>query len=671
MLFALQPSVVATTEGGTGLGYSKISIRGTDASRLNVSMNGITLNDAESEEVFWVDIPFIQSFLKSAQIQRGVGTSTAGTASFGGGINMMTASPSEKAYGNAEFSLGSYNTYITSIGAGTGISKSGLSFDARYSHSETDGYIRNAYGKLNSLFTSFGWKNKNNLLRANYIYGDQHTGITWEGISLEKYYSDRRYNPSGEYYDAAGNVHYYDNETDNYKQHYIQVFYTHKFNQHLAWNSALNYTGGSGYYENYKGSAKFSKYGIDPQVIDGVTYKKSDIIIRQQLGNDYFSGYTGLSYVNNGLDLSGGAGYSYYGGDHWGNIIWSMYNNNIEENLQYYKNDGRKKELNFFVRANYEFGQYLIAYSELQYRNINYKMRGIDKDFFSLYNNKKYNFINGTFGLTCNLNVNNKFYASVSVAHRDPSRSDIKESIKAKRQEELNSERLVDYEIGYKYTSGKFTAMANLYLMEYKDQLVATGKLSETGHVVKQNAPNSYRRGVELVLGWQPVSLIRLDGNLTLSRNKIRNFTSYVDTYDNPNDWTPLAQTQINYNTTNIAFSPDYTAMVMLTCTPTNTISFSLSNKFVGKQYMDNSSSADSKVPAYMTSSLNASKSLRLKNGSKIVLSGTVDNLFDNRYYAYGWIYRAVFADGSKQHLEQGVFPQAKINFIIRIAYEF
>lgn len=671
MIFSLQPSVVATTEGGTGLGYSKISIRGTDASRLNVTLNGITLNDAESSEVFWVDIPFIQSFIKSAQIQRGVGTSTAGSASFGGGINMLTNSPANNAYGSAEFSLGSYNTYISSIGAGTGLTKRGFSFDARYSHSETDGYIRNAYGKLNSLYTSLTWRNKNNLLRTNYLYGDQRTGITWEGISLEKYYSDRRYNPSGEYYDVAGNIHYYDNETDNYKQHYLQLFYTHRFSKHLAWNSAFNYTRGDGYYENYKAETKFSKFGLKPQVVDGITYKKSDIIIKQQLDNDYFAGYSGLNYVNAGLDMSAGVGYSYYGGDHWGNVIWSMYNNNIPDNFQYYKNDGRKKEFNLFARAQYKLGRHFVLYSELQYRNINYKMRGIDKDFFPLSNNRKYNFVNGKIGLTYNLDKNNSFYLSASLANRDPSRSDIKESIKSERGDDIKSERLLDYEIGYKYITGNFTAMANLYLMEYKNQLVATGKLSETGHVIKQNVPDSYRRGIELVLGWQPISSLRLDGNLTLSKNKIKKYTSFIDTYDNPNDWTPLAQTQIYYKKSNIAFSPEYTAMLMLTCKPYKDISFSLSNKFVGKQYMDNSSLAEAKVPAYMTASFNASKCIRLQNGSKLVFSGTVDNLFNNKYYAYGWIYRALFADGSKQHLEQGVYPQAEINFIFRIAYEF
>lgn len=671
MIFALQPSVVATTEGGTGLGYTKISVRGTDASRLNVTMNGITINDAESQEVFWVDIPFIQSFLKSAQIQRGVGTSTAGTASFGGGINMLTASPSENAYGNAEFSFGSYNTYITSIGAGTGLSRQGFSFDARYSHSQTDGYIRNAKGGLNSLFTSFGWQNANNILKVNYIYGDQRTGITWEGISLEKYYSDRRYNPSGKYYDVAGNIHYYDNETDNYKQHHTQVFYTHRFTDNLVWNSALNYTRGDGYYENYKASAKFSKYGINPQVIKGTTYKKSDLIIRQKLSNDYYAGYTGLDYTNNGLEISGGAGYSYYGGDHFGNVIWSMYNNNIPDNFEYYRNDGRKKELNLFARAQYEINSYLTAYSEVQYRNINYKMRGDDKDFFSLYYNTKYNFVNGKIGLTLNINRNNKFYASASLSHRDPSRSDIKESIKSKRADEIKSESLKDFEIGYKYISETLTASANLYLMEYDNQLVATGKLSETGHVIKENAPDSYRRGVEFAIGWQPVSLFRFDGNMTLSKNKIKNFTTFIDTYNNKNDWNVMPQTQIHYKSTNIALSPDYIAMAMLTCNPSQSFSFSFASKFVGKQYMDNSQSAESKVPAYITASLNASKFIILRNGSKISISGTIDNIFNNRYYAYGWIYRAIFADGSAQYLEQGVFPQARTNFILRIAYEF
>ena len=302
LVLELQPSVVTTTEGGIGLGYSKISIRGVDASRINVTTNGITLNDAESQEVFWVNLPMMQSFLSGVQLQRGAGTSIGGSPSFGGGINMVTSQAAEKAGGKAEFSIGSYDTYITTIGASTGISPKGWNFDVVYSHSDNGGYIRNAKGKLNSLYTTFGWQGKENSLKFVYIFGDQSTGITWEGITREEMEQDRKYNVSGKYKDAAGNVHYYDNETDNYTQHHAQILYKHLFNQNLSWNTVFNYTHGFGYYENYKEDAKFSKYGLEPQVIKGETYKYSDLIIRQKSRNNLFAGYTSLDYTSKKID---------------------------------------------------------------------------------------------------------------------------------------------------------------------------------------------------------------------------------------------------------------------------------------------------------------------------------------------------------------------------------
>lgn len=679
MILALQPSVVATTEGGLGLGYSKLSVRGTDDSRTNVTLNGIAINDGESQQVIWANLPSIQGFLQSVQLQRGVGTSVNGTSAFGASINMQTASPAANPYGAAQFALGSYQTYMTTVAAGSGITKHGFSLDVVYSHNSTKGYIRNAKANLNSLYASLGWRNENNSLKINYIFGDQVTGITWEGCPLElnpdhptaNYYADRRYNVAGEYYDQAGNVHYYDNETDNYQQHFIQGIYTHQFNPFLTWNTTFNFTKGDGYYENYKADAKFSKYGLQNQTIGDTTYKKSDLIIRQTMDNQYFAATSNLNYNTRNIRSTLGVAYSNYNGDHFGNVIWGMYNQNIPDNFSWYLNNGLKQDVSVFLRAEWDITQKITAFADLQYRHVGYTLSGNDKDFVSVESKMSYHFFNPKAGITYNPSPRSKFYASVAVAHREPTRSDIKESIKSKKVDDISQERLIDYEIGYKYTAPKFSATANVYFMEYKNQLVATGKISPVGYVIKENIPDSYRRGLELAAAWQAVTWLRMDANLTLSKNKLKNFTAYIDTYDNPNDWNSVEQTRVHYSKSNLTLSPEIIGMAMLTVNPCKTISLSLNGKYVGKQYMDNSSSAIAEVPSYFVAGFHAGKDFKLKNNSALQLSFTVDNLFNHKYYSYGWIAQSRFADGSAPVFARGVYAQAEINFIAKVAYKF
>lgn len=671
MILSLQPSVVATTEGGLGLGYSKLSVRGSDGSRINITLNGIAINDGESQEVFWVNLPSIQNFLSSVQLQRGVGTSANGPAAFGASVNMNTVSGGSDAYGNAEFSLGSYQTYMTTISAGSGLSKHGFSFDFAYSHNNSRGYIRNAKADLNSLFVSMGWQNACNSLKLNYIFGDQSTGITWEGISLEDYYSNRRYNPAGEYYDDAGNVHYYDNETDNYRQHYIQGIYTHRFSDALVWSTTLNFTKGDGYYENYKYDTKYSKYSLSPQVVGGVTYESGDFIIQKAMDNEYFAGITSLSYSADHLNITGGISYSIYSGDHFGDMIWAKYNQNIPDNYRWYFNNGRKGEFSAYARGEWNISGPVTLFADLQYRHIGYELEGSDDDDVALDSEYGYDFFNPKAGVTFNVGRNSKFYASLSVGHREPSRADIKESIKSGKADLIKNERLLDYELGYSYASSKVALGVNLYFMEYDNQLVSTGKLSESGYVIKENIPDSYRRGVELSIGWQALRSLRFDANLTLSRNKLRNYTLYIDTYDNDNDWNPVEQTEMFLKKSNLTLSPEIISMAMATFAPAESLSFSLIGKYVGEQYMDNSSLDIARVPGYFTASFNANKEFTLKNSSRIRLQLCVDNLFNNKYYSYGWIYYARFANGAPDYVEEGVYPQALINFTARIAYSF
>ena len=676
MMLGLQPSVVATTEGGLGLGYTKMSVRGSDETRTNITINGIAMNDSESQQVFWVNLPSIHSFLGSAQLQRGVGTSSNGAGAFGASLNLQTASNKPDPYGAAEMSAGSYGTFMTTIAAGTGISPKGFSFDAVYSHGQTDGYIRNAKADLNSLYLSGRWTAKDKQFKLSYILGDQATGITWEGVSPQMYAVDRRYNIAGEYYDEMGNVHYYNNETDNYMQHYIQAAYTQSFGEFWSWNTIFNFTKGDGYYENYKADTKFSKYGLENAVIDGKLYKKSDFIVQQAMDNSFYAANTSLIYNKAGLKASAAASYSYYDGDHFGDMIWCKHIS-FDQPHRWYENNGTKHDYSAYIKCEADFGKHFTAFADLQYRGVSYELSGMDKDFANLQWNHNYNFLNPKGGITYTPDNFQHFYASIAVAHREPSRSDIKESIKSGAADALKAERLVDYELGYRLATEKVSLTANLYFMEYKDQLVATGKLSDVGYVIKENIPNSYRRGLELAAAWQAAQFLRLDGNITLSQNKAVDYTAYIDTYDNANDWNPVEQTKVFFNKTNLILSPEVVGMIMASVSPGSGLELSLSGKFVGKQYMDNFNSDFSEVPSYFVSSLNVSKEFSLKKSSSAVaasalrLSLAVDNLFNNKYYSYGWIYQAWFADGSSPYIEQGVYAQAPTNFMFKVAFEF
>jgi len=668
MVLSLMPSVVSSTEGGNGLGYSSLRIRGSESSRINVTLNGISLNDAESQEVFWVNIPSFTSFLQDIQVQRGVGTSTNGPAAFGASINMRTLFTAQEPYGVADFSIGSYNTLLTSVGAGTGLLKSGLSFDLRYSRNRGDGYIRNAKTDLGSLFATAGWFNGDNSLKLTYIMGDQMSGITWEGVSKEQMESDRRFNSAGSYYDKAGNLHFYQNETDNYVQHHIQAQFSHRISVDLVWSSTIHFTKGDGYYENYKNNRKFSEYKLPVQRVKEIEYTRSDVVIRQALDNNYIALNSSLSYNSKGFNSTAGVTYSYYDGDHFGKLIWSMYDNNIPENHQWYLNKGFKADLSAFARVEKSIGSKIVAFADLQYRRVDFTLSGDDKDFASLDWKGEYNFINPKGGITLNLNSNNQIYASVAVGRKEPGRSDIKESIKALTAADIKPERLVDYEAGYRLKTNKVTISANIYLMEYKDQLVPTGKLSETGYVIKENVEKSFRRGIELSSSWKPNKYLGVDANLTLSRNKILDYIWYLDQFDE--NWNLVSQRAIKFENSEIAFSPSVTGMGMLTLLPSRSSSISVHGKYVGKQYMDNTANQFRSVPQYFVLGLRASKSFEIKSERYLDIHFFIDNILNRKYFSNGWVYSAEFLNG-ETYSEEGLYPQAEINFTAKVSFRF
>lgn len=667
LFLGFQPSVVATNEGGTALGYSKMRVRGSDGTRINVTLNGVALNDAESQEVFWVNIPALTGMLQSVQVLRGVGTSSNGPGAFGASINMSTIAPSQKPYGEVEVSGGSYNTALLSASVGSGITQSGFNFDMRYSYGTTEGYIRNAFARLHSLYASAGWMDGNNSVKVSYILGKQRSGITWEGIPKEMLEIDRRYNPAGEYHDSHGGIHYYDNETDNYLQHHLQAHYIHQFSSSWLWNVTLGYVKGDGYYENFKEDKKFSEYALDPQSVGGVLYKRSNVVIQQLMDNSSFTATSNLKYRSDHFSGVANISYSLYDGDHFGNLKWADHNENIPDSYSWYFNNGVKDDLSAFLRGEYSLlGDKMTLYGDLQYRHILYQLSGEDKDFASLDKVLKYNFFNPKAGVSYRIDSRNSLYASLAVGHKEPTRNDIKEAIKAGRGDDILPERLLDYEVGYLYGGASLTFGANLFFMEYKNQLLETGKKSETGYSIKENVPKSYRRGVEFSFGWQAFKWLIFSGNWAFSLNRIDDYTLWVDCYDNPSSWGELPQRSEHLGSTTILMSPSSVGGASATFSPLPRLSFVVSGKYVGKQFYDNTSSDLRSIPAYFVMSFNTYYSWR-----KIKLSIFVDNLLNKKYVADGWVYRALFADGSDPYVEEGLFPQAGINATIKISYSF
>ena len=671
MMLSNLPSVVSTTEGGNGLGYSYMRVRGSDGSRINVTLNGIALNDSESQEMFWVDLPALTSFIQNAQLQRGIGTSVNGSGAFGASLNMQTLSINSDAYGSGEFSYGSWNTVTTTLGAGSGLLENGSSFDIRYSNNHGNGYVRNSGGDLNSLYIRAGYTKRKDNVAINFLYGDQKTGIAWNGTPGYMLTSNRRYNPAGEYFDEAGNVRYYDNETDNYKQMHLQGAWQHQFSDRLFTSFTLNYTNGFGYYENYKYNRKFSKYGFPNQTVNGVNYSKSDFIIRQILDNDYYAANFSLNYITEDCRSTTGIFYSTFDGRHFGKVLWSKYNESIQQKYRWYDNRGDKSDFTVFSKLEKRLVGNLYSYLDLQYRRVTYRLRGPDDDLTSLDYYSFYNFFNPRAGVLIKGKNGGTAYFSVAVGHKEPTRSDLKDAIKSSGGNSMKSEKLVDYEAGYRYESERFSGSLNLYFMEYKDQLVPTGKLSETGYVIKENVPDSYRRGVEAEIAWRICKNIAFEGNATLSRNKIKNFTLWTELYDNPDDWNYIGQRSVKYSSTNISYSPEIIAYSALKFENGSGYLFSVNSKFVGKQYYDNSSNDDFSIPAYLTFNLSAGRELKFKNGTSAGISLFVNNIFNREYFSNAWVYRAQFESGAEDYIEDGLFPQPGTNFTIKVNFKF
>ncbi len=648
------PSVVSTSDAGTGIGYSSFRIRGTDMNRINITVNGIPLNDAESHSVFWVNMPNFISNVSSLQVQRGVGSSTNGAAAFGASVNLQTETPSPDSYAEINSSAGSFNTYQNTLSAGTGLIGGKWAVDMRLSKLNSDGYIDRASSDLKSLYLSGGYYNTNTIIKMNIFSGKEKTYQAWDGVPSYLLDDNRTYNGMGYYIDRQGNEHFYDNETDNYQQDHYQLMLAQKLCSKSILNIALHYTRGRGYYEQYKDDENLSDY-IKFPVEDSIEISDESDIIRQKHLDNHFYGYTAsLKYQPiNRLQLILGSSGNIYDGDHYGTINWAESGIFLTPEYKWYEGTGLKKDLNIFTKANFRLNGRLSLYGDLQLRTIDYKITGIDDDLRDISQNHTFLFFNPKAGAFINLHSNGNLYASFAVSHREPNRDNYTDANPSGPSPV--AERLYDYELGYQYKTSKADLNASFYYMDYKDQLILTGDINDVGSPVMINTPESYRTGVELTAGTYILNNLYFSVNGALSSNKIKNFVAKTD------NWDTGEQISDTIGTSDLAFSPNALFGYELKWDAFKGFSTSIDGKFVSKQYIDNTSSEDRVIDPYFVNNLRISYSIQPKIVREILLNLNVNNIFNNEYETNAWVYR-YFYEGAYSKSD-GYFPQAGINF--------
>ena len=663
-LLSLTPSLVESSEAGTGIGYTSFRIRGTDPTRINVTIDGVPLNDSESQGVFWPNMPDFASSVDNVQIQRGVGTSTNGAAAFGATINFQTEKVNKKSYAELNSIAGSYGTLKNSVKVGSGLINDHFTFDARLSKLNSDGFVDYGFSDHKSFFMAAGYHTEKSTLKAKIIHGDQKTGITWWG-NPDVENLGRTYNPAGEYTDEFGNPQYYKNQTDNYKQTHSILNYSTKLSDILHFNTSIHYTKGEGFYEQYKEDEDYSDYGLENVTIGDETLNSTDLIRRKWLDNDFYGMVFGLNYQKNKLDFTFGGGWNQYDGDHFGNIIWMRNAGNSEIDYEWYLNNGKKTDYNLYAKTNYQITEVLNAYGDVQFRGINYDIRGIDDDRIDMTMSHNFTFLNPKVGLFAALNDKNSVYASFALAHREPTRANFKEA-KGDPESTPKAESLFDYEVGYKFNSTRATFGANFYYMFYQDQLVPTGEKSSVGYDIMTNVDESYRLGIELVGGIQLAKWIKWDANLTLSSNKIKDYTEYAAYYDE--DWNEYTDSKY-LGTTNISYSPDVIASSIVNITPFKNFGVSLMSKYVGVQYFDNTSSEDRKIDDYFVNNLRFDYTIKGSIFESISLFSQINNLFNLEYSnnAYGGNW---YEQGTEQTWAY-YFPQAGTNYLFGVNSSF
>ena len=691
-LLSLTPSITMTSDAGNGIGYTSLRVRGSDPSRINITANGIPMNDAESSSLFWVNFGDFASSAQNIQIQRGVGTSTNGSGAFGATVNFLTENIGTKPFIGVDMSAGSYASNKETIRFGTGLIDGHWGIQGRLSHISSDGYLDRASTSLNSYFLQAGYFGDNTMVKFITFNGQEKTYHAWNYTSkYEQSLYGRTYNSCGEYYTESGEVKYYDDQTDFYHSQNYQLIWNQHLNDNWNLNTALHYSRGDGYYEEYKVNKNIADYGLSSVKM------KTDLIRRKQMGNDFYGAIAALNYDDkNGITANIGGGWNKYDGDHFGNVLWVKKLSDVEllPNFEYYRNNAKKTDFNMYGKVNYEIITGLTAYLDLQYRHVGVKMQD-PADWFGRNTtgdyvvNENYNFFNPKAGFTYAFDRNNSAYLSYAISHKEPVRNNFENYYNAHTAGDLAmkkpvAERLNDLEVGYKYQSRTFSAGANFYYMNYKDQFVLTGELDAIGEAKTSNLDNSYRIGIELEAGWQPVDWFRWDANATFSKNRVKNMTVLLDDY---------VTTYTIEGETPLSFSPD--------CIVNNIFTFkykgakaTVQTQYISDQYLNNTgfksyqTTDDNGNPTevgmmlkgHLNTNIDLSYTLNinrwgLKNAS---LGISLYNIFNTEYDNNGWSYCTYkVVDGKlnayndNDMYEAGFAPSAPFNFMTHLSVNF
>jgi iron complex outermembrane receptor protein len=649
-LLNFTPSIVTTSDAGTGVGYTGIRIRGSDATRVNVTLNGIPYNDAESQGTYFVDMPDFASSVSSIQIQRGIGTSTNGAGAFGASVNIQTNKLEDKPYAEVNLSGGSFGTRKVNVLAGTGLLNNHFVLDARLSKIYSDGYIDRAFSDLRSFYVSGGYYSKKSFIRLNVFSGQEQTYQAWNGVPEAFLKTNRTYNSFT-----------YDNQTDNYQQDNYQLISSHELSKNWRANLSFFYTKGKGYYEEFKPEDAYSKYGLPNVVIGDSTITQTDLIRRLWLDNNFYGAVFSFDYNSFGkLTANIGGGWNQYQGAHYGEIIWARVAGNTDIRQRYYNDDATKRDFNLYAKAFYQFSPKVNGFVDAQIRQVYYSFLGFNSKLQNVQQDATLTFFNPKAGITYTLNDRSTVYGSVGVGHREPNRNDYTQSTPESRPK---AERLIDYEAGYKIQTEQVAFTVNAYYMNYQNQLVLSGQLNDVGAYNRVNIPVSYRAGLELEAGIRLAKQLRWNVNATFSRNKIRNFTEYLDNFDNGQ------QESRQYSETDISFSPNAIAGSQLLFTPAKGLELGLLSKYVGKQYMDNTSNESRKLNSYFTNDIRVIYSIKPKFAQEIAFTLLFNNVLNELYESNGYTY-AYISEG-KVTADNGYYPQAGRNFLAGVRVRF
>jgi iron complex outermembrane recepter protein len=650
VLLELTPSVVSSSDAGAGIGYTGFRIRGTDISRINVTINGVPLNDPESHGVFWVNMPDLVSSVDNIQIQRGVGTSSNGAAAFGASVNIQTTKFSDEPYAEINSFAGSFNSFSNNVKFGTGLLQGMWTFDGRLSRTTSDGYIDRAFSDLKSYFFNAGCYREKTIFRFTMLGGYERTYQAWGGVPRDSLETNRTYNP-----------YTYENETDNYGQYHFHFNLMHQFSKKITVNSTAFLIKGAGYYEQYKDDRDLTGYGLSPFTIGADTLTESDLIQQKHLDNMFYGLNASVHYNSmKKTKISAGFAVNRYTNDHFGKIIWMQYAGNVPVNYQWYLNTGKKSDYSAYVKGTYLLTDRLSLYGDLLFRHIEYDMNGLHDDLRDLTQTHGFDFLNPKAGLFYRLNSNNEWYASFAMAGREPSRNDFRD---ADPGVEIREERLYDYEAGYRFKRKNILLNVNVFYMDYKDQLILTGEINNVGDPVMINVPQSYRAGIESAALLKVGKNIEFEGNIALSRNKISGFTEYID------DWDTWSQVSQYLGETDISFSPSVVSGAVISYMAPKNLKVSLTSKYVGRQYIDNTSSVERSLNPWYVNNLNLSYKIYGFPFNEIEFKLSVINLFNTQYESNAWVYRYIY--GGEEYAMDGYFPQAGRHFMagVRVAF--